>query len=112
MPDMDMKQILSGLVRVGIVTAVDYAGYRARVRFDDINTSSGWLIVLDNRPFIPDYNAPQRTEYEEGGSGFPQFEKHKHDLVIKQWMPAINQAVLVLYLPVKNADGFILGGMQ
>ena len=107
-----LGQILSGLVRVGIVTEVNYDEYLARVFFEDINTLSGWLIVPENRPAIPDHNVPQRTEYEAGGSGLPAFESHKHDLVIEQWMPEINQPVLVLFLPYKNADGFILGGMR
>lgn len=109
---MGMETILGQLVRVGIVTAVDNAAHKARVYYDDLNLPSGWLRVLDNRPFIPDYNVPQRTEYEAGGSGYPQFESHKHDLQIKQWMPKINQAVLTLYLPMKDADGFVLGGLS
>lgn len=28
-----------------------------------------------------------------------------------EWMPAVNDTVLVLYLPVFNADGFILGAI-
>lgn len=109
---MDAEKILSNLVKVGIVTAVNNDEHLARVIFEDTALPSGWLVVLDNRPFIPDYDVPQRTEFEAGGSGYPQFASHKHDLIIKQWMPKINQPVLVLYLPVKNADGFILGGMQ
>ena len=27
------------------------------------------------------------------------------------WMPKVNDQVLVLYLPVFNSDGFILGGI-
>lgn len=111
MPE-ETGQILAGLVRVGIVTEVNNNAHLARVYFEDIDVLSDWLVVLDNRPFIPDYNVPQRTEFEAGGSGLPAFEGHKHDLIIKQWMPAINQPVLALFLPVKNADGFILGGMQ
>ena len=110
--DENEKKILSNLVRVGIVTAVNNEEHLARVMFDDTKLPSGWLIVLDNRPFIPAYGGPQRTEYSAGGSGFPAYENHKHDLIIKQWMPVVNQPVLVLFLPVKNADGFILGGMQ
>lgn len=62
-------------------------------------------------PFIPDYNVPQRTEFESGGSGDASFASHKHDLIIKPWMPKVNDQVLVLYLPVFNGDGFILGGI-
>ena len=34
---------------------------------------------------------------------------HTHGLVIRPWMPKVNATVLCLYLPVFNADGFILG---
>ena len=37
------------------------------------------------------------------------FESHTHGLVIRPWMPKVNATVLCLYLPVFNADGFILG---
>lgn len=46
-----------------------------------------------------------------GGSGDASFASHKHDLIIKPWMPKVNDQVLVLYLPVFNGDGFILGGI-
>lgn len=105
--------ILSGLVRLGTVTAVDNAKHKARVKFQSEDMTSGWLYVLDNRPFIPDYDVvPQRTEYESGGSGEAAFASHKHDLKIKQWMPKVNQTVLCLYLPSFNADGFVLGGVN
>jgi hypothetical protein len=108
---MDVANILSGLVRIGTVTAVDNAKRLARVTFQDVNMPSGWLHVLDNRPYIPDYDVPQRTEYEAGGSGDAAFERHKHDLIIKPWMPKVNDTVLTLYLPAFNADGFVLGGI-
>ena len=108
---MEWEQILAGLVRLGTVTAVSNEKHQARVKFQSEGMTSGWLYVLNNRPFIPDYNVPQRTEFEEGGSGEPAFANHKHDLVIKQWMPKVNDTVLCLYLPVFNGDGFILGGV-
>ncbi len=91
-------------VRIGTVTAVDPAKRTARVKFQDERTNSGWLYVLAARPYLPDYDAePQQTE--EGGS----VDRHRHDLTIKPWMPQINATVLVLCLPVKGGDGFILG---
>ena len=108
---MDDDKILSGLVRLGTVTDVNNTKHLARVKFQSEGMTSGWLYVLNNRPYIPGYNVPQRTEYESGGSGEAAFASHKHDLTIKQWMPKVNDTVLVLYLPVPNADGFILGGV-
>ena len=100
-----------GLVRTGFVTDVDNTRHRARVKFPCEGFTSGWLYVLDNRPFIPGYGQTQQTESKSGGSGESSFASHSHALNIKQWMPAINGKVLVLYLPVFNADGFILGGI-
>lgn len=91
---------------------VDNVKHTARVKFPNTEIISGWLHVLDNRPFIPDYDVPQETEPKAGGSGDPAFESHKHDLVIKQWMPKINDVVVCLYLPVRNSDGFVLGGIK
>ena len=107
---MDIEKILSQLVRVGTVTDVDNTKRMARVKFQDTGHTSGWLSVLASRPYIPDYETkPQRTEFEAGGSGDSAFENHKHDLTIVPWMPRVNATVLTLFLPVFNADGFILG---
>lgn len=111
---MDVEKILEQLVRVGTVTAVDNGKRVARVKFKDTGITSGWLYVLANRPYIPDYDtAPQRTEYdaedEVPQSGVTEYVRHRHELKIKPWMPRVNATVLTLYLPVFNADGFILG---
>ena len=106
---MDVAKILTHLVRIGTVTVTDSINRTARVKFEDTGQTSGLLYVLSNRPYIPDYDGPQRTEYEQGGSGDPAFENHKHDLKIKPWMPRVNAVVLTLYLPILDGDGFILG---
>lgn len=108
---MDSEKILSRLVQIGTVSDVDNGKRRARVILKETGHTSGWLCVLATPPFIPDYSVPQRTEFESGGSGDASFASHKHDLIIKPWMPKVNDQVLVLYLPVFNGDGFILGGI-
>ena len=108
----DDGAVFSCIVRIGIVTAVDNEKRLAQVQFQDMNLPSGWIPVLINRDFIPGYDVPQRTEYEAGGSGDPAFESHKHDLIIKPYMPKVNDLVLVLYFPVFNGDGVILGGIK
>lgn len=107
----NVLNLLKNIVRVATVTDVNNDEHIARVKFKDTGYTSDWLRVLDNRPFIPDYDVPQRTEYEAGGSGYPEFESHKHDLIINQWMPVVNQTVLTLYIPVDDGDGYIIGGM-
>lgn len=107
-----MDTILDRLVQIGTVTDVDLPKRQARVKFQLTGITSAWLKVLDTHPHIPDYDpTPQRTEFEAGGSGDAAFASHKHDLIIKPWMPKVNDIVLVLYLPVRNGDGVILGGI-
>ncbi len=108
--DREMETSLENLVRVGTVTWTDPVKRVARVKFQDMDLPSAPLHVLANRPYIPDYETkPQRTEFEAGGSGDPAFASHKHDLLIKPWMPKVNAVVLCIYLPGFNTDGYILG---
>lgn len=102
------------IIKLGIVTNVDNGKRLARVKFPGmgLQDTSGWLPVLISRDFISDYDGPQHTEYEAGGSGDAAFAKHKHDLIINPYMPKVGAQVLVLYIPIFNADGFILGGIQ
>ena len=103
---------IEDIVREGKVTAVDNGKRIAKVWFDSMGIESDWLPVLITRDFISDYDVPQRTEFEAGGSGDPAFASHKHDLIIKPYMPKVNDLVLVLYFPVFNGDGVILGGIK
>ena len=103
---------IEDIVREGKVTAVDNGKRIAKVWFDSMGIESDWLPVLITRDFIPDYDVPQRTEFEAGGSGDPAFASHKHDLIIKPYMPKVNDLVLVLYFPVFKGDGVILGGIK
>ena len=102
----------SVMVRVGIVTAVDNEKRLAQVYFQDMKLPSGWIPVLINRDYIPDYDVPQKTEKRGGGSGDPAYEEHDHDLIIKPWMPKVNDQVLCLYEPIRDGRGFVLGGIQ
>ena len=113
MDDLNLN-VLKNIVRTGWVSSVNVEERTARVIFEDKGETivSGELKVLKNPPWIPEYYAPYRTEYEAGGSGYPQFESHKHDLIIKPYMPKVNDLVLVLYFPVFNGDGVILGGVK
>ena len=106
---MEIEKILKNMVRIGTVTVTDPDRRVARVKFEDTGRTSGWLYVLANRPYVPDNDVPQRTEFEQGGSGDSAFERHKHDLSIKPWMPKVNASVLTIYLPAQDGDGFILG---
>ena len=108
----EVEKILAGLVRVGTVTDLNIDQRLARVWFPEMKMSSDWLPVLINRDYIPDYDGEQHTEERSGGSGEAAFAAHDHPLVIKPWMPQIGDQVLTIYLPVLDADGFIVGGIK
>ena len=71
---MDSEKILSRLVQMGTVSALDRPRNLVRVILGETGHASGWLRPLASC----------------GGL-------------------EVNQQVLVLYLPVFNGDGFILG---
>ncbi len=106
------EEVFSSLVRVGKVTAVNNEKHIAQVQFEDMGLPSGWLPVLITRDYIPDYDVPQRTEDKAGGSEDGAFESHSHNLTIKPYMPKVNDQVLVLYEPIWDGRGFILGGIK
>lgn len=95
------ENILDNIVRVGIVSAVDPAGKKARVIFRDKGLPSGWLSVLQH--------GAAGVYVKETVSG--DHPSHSHAATVTVWMPAINDTVVVLYLPVFNGDGFILGAI-
>ena len=103
---------IEDIARGGKVTAVNNEKRIAKVWFDDLEIESDWMPVLITRDFIPDYDVPQRTEFEAGGSGDPAFASHKHNLIIKPWMPKVGEQVLCLYEPIRDGRGFVLGGIQ
>lgn len=103
---------VSCMVRVGIVVATDYTRRLAQVRFQDLNLISDWLPVLTHCDAIPDYDVPQRTEYCSGGSDYAAFAEHSHTLTIRPWMPKTGEQVLCLYEPIRDGQGFVLGGVQ
>lgn len=100
---MNVESILSRLVQVGTVTDVNIKKRRARVQFHAENMNSGWLRVLSHPPFIPKINEPQRTETASN---------HQHPVVITPWLPKVNDVVLVLYLPMDDSDGYVLGRIE
>lgn len=116
----EFEHILSGLVRVGIVTDRQMDKRLARVWFPDLNMPSDWLPVLINRDRIGidvvEWDETQWTEFDSewkgDRAGDPDYTDHKHELVIKPWMPKVGDEVLTVYLPVLDADGFILGGIK
>lgn len=81
--------IIKNMVRIGIVTDVDDEKRLVRVHFPDKQLTSGWLYLLKSPPTIENIN----------------------DDDIKPWIPAVNDKVLCLYIPIFNGDGFVLGAL-
>ena len=117
----EYEHILSGLVRVGTVTDRQMGKRLARVWFPDLGISSDWRPVLISQDVTPndiprEYDDPQWTEFETEDkipqAGETRYVPHKHKILRKPWMPKVGDEVLTVYLPVLDADGFILGGIK
>ena len=83
------------LIQVGTVTAVDPNAHKVRVKFPDTGLTSDWLSVIKNAPSV----------------FIDQTDGHTHTASVSLWMPGVNDTVLVVYLPVFNSDGFVIGGI-
>ena len=125
-----MERILRQLVRHGIVTDVDRENNMARVKFQGDEMTSGWLYILQHPgaglQITPDGGHGHTTEIA-GGHNHPGSAEHiaedglhTHVIIpvedhthpgscVTSWTPNINDKVLVLYLPILNSDGFVLG---
>ena len=112
------SEALGGLVRVGTVTHRRMEVRRVRVWFEDDQMSSGWLPVIISQDVTPDheYDDPQWTEFETEDrvpqTGETRYVPHKHKIIRKPYMPKVGDEVLTVYLPVFNADGFVIGGIK
>jgi len=91
-----MEAILAGLVRVGKVTDYDVTKGQVRVLFPDTGLTSGWLFCIQN----------------SAGISISANQDHAHTATVAKWLPAVNQTVVCLYLPLPNADGFVLGTIE
>lgn len=112
------SEVLSGLTRIGTVTDRRMDERLVRVWFEDDAMSSGWLPVLISQDVTPnyEYDEPQWTEFETewrgDRTGGKDYADHKHKIICKPYMPKVGDEVLTIYLPVFNADGFVIGGIK
>lgn len=112
---MGAENVLAGLVRIGTVTVTK--GTKCRVKFQGTEMTSGWLYVIQRSgggvTVVPDGGHGHQVvdTYTGGGSATP-VSNHSHSgTMTATWMPKVNDTVLVLYLPVEQGDGFVLGGI-
>lgn len=66
------------------------SGRLARVKLPETGEASGWLTVVRSPPAVSVQGVKAQVE---------------------PWMPAVNDWVLVLFRPVENGEGYILGGI-
>ena len=85
------KSVIDRMVQLGTVTAVDPGNNRVRVLFPETGMTSDWLQVLRCPPHVA------------GTDGSP--------LNVEGWFPNINDTVVVLYIPVRDSDGYVIGGI-
>lgn len=108
--DEQMENIIRNLVRIGTVSAVDAKKRMARVIYKDKDLVSGWLHVLQQPQATVQVKPDGLHTHTISGDVTAEMDgEHTHQANIDSWMPKINDTVLVLYLPVFNGDGFILG---
>lgn len=113
-----IENIMSNLVRIGTVSSIDAGQRKARVIFKDKdNMVSGWLFVIQRSGagvnVVPDGGHTHTISDTYTGKGSAStVSNHNHPgTTVASWMPKVNDTVLVVYLPVFNADGFILGAI-
>lgn len=102
-----MGDDMGDMLRIGKVTSVNASNRTVRVRFEDVNITSGWLKVLRSPPFIGNDEPPKevpKTEKEEA-------KTHFHKLNIIPWFPVVGETVLCLYNSGFNEDGYVIGGL-
>ena len=113
-----LEEALGQIVRIGTVMSVDADNCLARVKFQDVDMTSGWLYVLQRWGTALDIKEDgEHTHvihdtFTDGGTA-ENSEKHNHPKSITTfWMPRVNDTVACLYLPTFNADGLILGAVM
>lgn len=95
------------IIQIG--TVMDVSGTKARVRHLDTGITSDWLTVLQRtNEVVTLQTAGNHSHSVSEGSCSPAGD-HTHTAAVTTWVPQVNDTVLVLYLPMTDSDGFILG---
>lgn len=95
-----MDSVIERLIQVGTVSAVDAGKKKARVLFQTTNMTSDWLSVLQR--------TGESVAVTTKSAGDPT-HTHEASGSVTSWMPKIGSTVVVVYLPIFNSDGFIIG---
>lgn len=60
----DPVRIMERMIQLGKVMAVDEKKHAARVKFEATGIISGWLKVVDARPYFPDYDEELTEQFD------------------------------------------------
>lgn len=60
----NLDAIVSRMIQLGKVMAVDEEKHAARVKFEATGIISGWLKVVDARPYFPDYDEELTEQFD------------------------------------------------
>ena len=102
---------------VALSAAVTSLGIETQAGSTSMGITSGWLYVLQHYQagvyVDPDgeHTHTITDTYTGGGSASTKPDHDHAGTHLTYWMPKVNDRVLVLYLPVFNGDGFVLGGI-
>ena len=111
----DVERVLLRMIRRGFVSDADTDTRKVRVTFDELDgMTSGWLFVPRYPGVVASASTVQGHTHSFtdsiGGSGSTSTSgSHTHEITLTDWMPKINERVWVLYYPVDDGDGLVLG---
>jgi len=110
-----MDEVLSRIIRYGVVSAVDQSNRKVRVIFENMDMTSGWVYVLQHNGTCVNVGLNGLHVHEikdaQNGESLEDAGEHKHSASLTYWMPKVRDKVIVLYMPVYNGDGFVLGAI-
>lgn len=112
---------MSDILRIGIVSSVKPGDRTVRVRFEEENTTSGWLKVIRSPTSVTakaTATADTKVRVVESSEEIPQ-NNMSVDVDVNvdvetetaPWFPAVGETVLCIYNPGFNEDGFVIGGL-
>lgn len=110
---MTTENLIQHMVREGVVSSQNTTDGTVRVIFQDTRVLSGWLKVLQHKTtaVIVEPDGEHTHTISSGGTASTEANHDHAGTVTGAWMPSVNDRVLVLYIPIFNGDGFVLGGL-
>lgn len=112
---------MSDILRIGIVSNVKPDDRTVRVRFEEENTTSGWLKVIKSPASVTAKATATTDTKVSGGESSEEIPQNNISVDVDvsvdvetetaPWFPAVGETVLCMYNPGFNEDGFVIGGL-